>query len=598
MTCPSDVSERRTETAKACRACDGTGWKEWAIPDADGDTHGQPCPDCPRSGEAMQVNDEGPTLNSDKPKERNLRSAEAKESKWPCFYCGSYQAFHVAVHAGGTVPACETHKGGEWRRSNEAKDVEHNPRSAESSGSSVLTPDDRPVPGDSRSATPVRATSGDGLPREANQPPGAAVLRFADGARVRVKGGPHTGRLGTVYDNVFGESKVQLDGDSAGHWWDNSLLDELTSEAEMLGLYPLPPMNRCTYVIHDSRGGDRRCTRLSCHTGACDYEPERRMYCSKCSGLTEHAERCPDGAQPGPSWVPVATVDVLGGALVELRGRSGVMYAIESPVNGHRREALVHLRGEMYCRWMYTSELLIRPLERRGESAQYPTEQHVREVLETELAAVYRDRDALDLALTERDAELAALRRVAVAVDRLRFHMAKLDIRTAPGGAFGSYVLLDEALAEWRRTTAGSTPSSGDPGLKISEAEPGGRGTDNPAVVEGCQGKGAGDRPAGGTHGGGERAVDAPSASPLNPRVEPPTDTCGLLLHSGRRCTRARGHLSPSHWSTDPDVTCEHPMHRRQGFPNGIWCCDCGALWLGAETGQPGRWRTPGEGPR
>jgi hypothetical protein len=579
MTCPSDVSERRTETAKACRACDGTGWKEWAIPDADGDTHGQPCPDCPRSGEAMQVNDEGPTLNSDKPKERNLRSAEAKESKWPCFYCGSYQAFHVAVHAGGTVPACETHKGGEWRRSNEAKDVEHNPRSAESSGSSVLTPDDRPVPGDSRSATPVRATSGDGLPREANQPPGAAVLRFADGARVRVKGGPHTGRLGTVYDNVFGESKVQLDGDSAGHWWDNSLLDELTSEAEMLGLYPLPPMNRCTYVIHDSRGGDRRCTRLSCHTGACDYEPERRMYCSKCSGLTEHAERCPDGArlelarkvieaqdasrgEDVEAWASKLAADSVAAGEAEYGAKPGAckhtfsyrctgcgaLSDIDDCVATEREEAIVAFRKIVQIGEEHLTMLVH---GRRRESAP-PRDLTARAAAKLRYPLDGADAQALEHALTITERELNALQ---ATVDVLRRAAASC-------AACGN----ESELAALR---------------KVAEAVLAHYSVETPPeVVDAVE------------------AWRAPSASPLNPRVEPPTDTCGLLLHSGRRCTRARGHLSPSHWSTDPDVTCEHPMHRRQGFPNGIWCCDCGALWLGAETGQPGRWRTPGEGPR
>jgi hypothetical protein len=62
-----------------------------------------------------------------------------------------------------------------------------------------------------------------------------------------------------------------------------------------------------------------------------------------------------------PSWIPVATVHVVGDALVELRGRSGVMYAIEHPINGERREALVKLDGETECRWMYTRQLIIRP---------------------------------------------------------------------------------------------------------------------------------------------------------------------------------------------------------------------------------------------
>lgn len=37
---------------------------------------------------------------------------------------------------------------------------------------------------------------------------------------------------------------------------------------------------------------------------------------------------------------------------------------------------------------------------------------------------------------------------------------------------------------------------------------------------------------------------------------------------------------------------CAHPLNRRQGMPDAIWCCDCGALWL------DNRWRTPGPGPR
>jgi hypothetical protein len=69
-----------------------------------------------------------------------------------------------------------------------------------------------------------------------------------------------------------------------------------------------------------------------------------------------------------PSWTPVASVHVVGDALVELRGRSGVMYAIEHPINGERREALVKLDGETACRWMYTSQLIVRPLRREDDS--------------------------------------------------------------------------------------------------------------------------------------------------------------------------------------------------------------------------------------
>lgn len=35
-----------------------------------------------------------------------------------------------------------------------------------------------------------------------------------------------------------------------------------------------PILKRCPYVIHDSRGGDRRCIRQDGHAGSCDHEPE------------------------------------------------------------------------------------------------------------------------------------------------------------------------------------------------------------------------------------------------------------------------------------------------------------------------------------
>ena len=49
---------------------------------------------------------------------------------------------------------------------------------------------------------------------------------------------------------------------------------EYSAETEEWTVAGLPPMNRCSYVIHDSKGGDRRCVLLSCHNGLCDFEPE------------------------------------------------------------------------------------------------------------------------------------------------------------------------------------------------------------------------------------------------------------------------------------------------------------------------------------
>ncbi len=56
-----------------------------------------------------------------------------------------------------------------------------------------------------------------------DRPPG--MTRLEDGTRVRVKRGPNAGREGVVYDQVQGESKVQLDGDEAGAWWPNERLE-------------------------------------------------------------------------------------------------------------------------------------------------------------------------------------------------------------------------------------------------------------------------------------------------------------------------------------------------------------------------------------
>jgi hypothetical protein len=119
--------------------------------------------------------------------------------------------------------------------------------------------------------------------------------------------------------------------------------------------------------------------------------------------------------------------------------------------DGRDREDLVGFLDEEIASEVV--HLLNQADERRRESAQYPTEQHVREVLETELAAVYRDRDALDLALTERDAELAALRRVAEAAE---------NVVAGPASDFEGPNIpeLRADIAEWRRTTAGSTDSS------------------------------------------------------------------------------------------------------------------------------------------
>lgn len=55
-----------------------------------------------------------------------------------------------------------------------------------------------------------------------------ASTRIEDGTRVRITSGPEAGREGVVYDNVFGESKVQLDGDKAGCWWPNSRLQRVS----------------------------------------------------------------------------------------------------------------------------------------------------------------------------------------------------------------------------------------------------------------------------------------------------------------------------------------------------------------------------------
>lgn len=75
----------------------------------------------------------------------------------------------------------------------------------------------------------------------------------------------------------------------------------------------VPPMNRCTYVVHDSKGGDRRCVLLSCHSGLCDYEPEQPAKLGPLDFIEAHLRSARE------YWVASEDLDAALSYLEELR---------------------------------------------------------------------------------------------------------------------------------------------------------------------------------------------------------------------------------------------------------------------------------------